>query len=228
MENKEDVSLILESRAYNYLLFQSVFGSEPTAELVETLCGNATREALGLFSFETNASYEAALAPVLQALDSLQEDFDNKLDALRSEYTRLFVGPLELKAPPWESIYANKQRTLFQQSTLDVRNAYRAQGLLPAEYPSVADDHLALECAFLAQLGSRAQTACDNNDTEAVKTALDASKQFLEEHLLVWITDYSKDLSTAERADFYPLLAELALEFMKVDKTLLSELVLEL
>jgi TorA maturation chaperone TorD len=80
----------------------------------------------------------------------------------------------------------------------------------------------------MAQLGDRASGACDADDTETIRTTLEASKQFLEEHLLVWLPDYVADLIEIERADFYPIMAQLALEYMRIDNLLLDELISEL
>jgi len=223
----EEMQVMLETRAYNYLLFQSAFGGEPTKELVMTVCGKATRQALELFAVDNESSYSAALLTAAAIMDTLQGYSEVTIESLRSEYTRLYLGPMELKAPPWESMYVSKKRQLFEESTLKVRNFYRTQGFLPAEYPRVADDHITLECAFMAELGNRAKIACSVGDTETIKTALEASKQFLEDHLLAWLPDYVVDLIKIEEADFYPVMTKLAIEYMRVDRLLLDELISE-
>lgn len=250
----EATEAILASRAYNYLLFQSLFGAEPTRQLLETAAGPATRESLELFRAGegSRSSYAALLHEVETVLDTLNGCGDAAIEDLLSEYTRLFLGPLELKAPPWESIYVSKKHQLFDENTLGVRNFYRSQGFLPAEYPRVADDSLALECAFMSQLGKRAQEAYSvgveaieegeesesgaevvsesetNATADTVITALDASRRFLDEHLLVWLPDYLKALAAIERAGFYLLIARLAWEYLREDRRLLDELIAEL
>jgi TorA maturation chaperone TorD len=224
----EEMRTVLESRAYNYLLFQSIFGGEPTRQLLGTVCNATTRQALEFFAVDSESSYSSALLAAAATMDVLRGCPEGEIENLRSTYTRLYLGPMELEAPPWESMYFSKKHQLFEESTLKVRNFYRAQGFLPVEYPRVADDHIALECAFMAKLGDRAKNACSAGDIETIGTALGASKQFLEEHLLVWFPDYVTDLMSIDTADFYPLIARLALEYMQVDRLFLDELISEL
>ncbi|MEI3231097.1 MAG: molecular chaperone TorD family protein, partial [Gordonibacter pamelaeae] len=55
----------------------------------------------------------------------------NGLGQLRSVYTKLFIGPAKLPAPPWESVYATGGRPLlFQESTLAVRRRLLPPGRL--------------------------------------------------------------------------------------------------
>jgi TorA maturation chaperone TorD len=234
MAVSEEMKIVLKGRAYNYVLFQSIFGGEPTRESIEAACGEATRQSLelfvtdGLFATDGELSYSSALLAATTVMDVMRDCSEEAIEDLQSEYTRLYLGPMELKAPPWESIYVSKKRQLFEESTLRVRNFYRTQGFLPVEYPRVADDHIALECALMAQLGDRASNACSAGDTETIKVALEASGQFLEEHLLVWLPDYVADLVKIDRADFYPIMAQLALEYMRIDRLLMNELISEL
>ncbi|MCB8816455.1 molecular chaperone TorD family protein [Desulfosporosinus shakirovi] len=75
-----------------------------------------------------------------------------------TEYTRLFIGPTKLPVPPWESVYVSKERLLFQESSLKVRQrqCYLNYNFLPAKYRSEADDHIALELDFMYNLSSLA------------------------------------------------------------------------
>jgi len=92
---------------------------------------------------------------------------------------------------------------------LDVRNAYREQGLLPAKYPHVADDHIALELGFMAALSERARIAVNEGDTSLAHVALEASRQFLEEHLLTWIDAYARDITTEAPDTLYSELTQM-------------------
>ncbi|MCL1847825.1 MAG: molecular chaperone TorD family protein [Coriobacteriia bacterium] len=227
MEKQGEMLVALENRAYNYLLFKSVFGTEPNRELLEAVCSDASRQALAVFALEDDASFSEAFIRAQTVMDAIIANLDETLEALKSEYTRFFIGPSNPKASPWESTYTSYQRSLFQESTLEVRNAYRAQGFLPADYPRVADDHIALECAFMAQLGDRARAAYEAGDAELLKTALEASLRFLEDHLLVWVPAFTEKLAGDVDALLYPGMALLLSEYLKVDQALLGELLAE-
>jgi TorA maturation chaperone TorD len=224
MEGSEEVQSLLESRAFVYLLFQNIFGSEPSEELANTMSSDVTRQAFEIYCLSDDLSYKETLRTALEEMERLSVRPSTGLEKLRGEYTRLFLGPTDLKAPPWESIYTSTQRTLFQESTLEVRNAYRAQGFLPAEYPRVADDHLALECAFMAQLGERVKNSYREGSSEETRAALEASQQFLTKHLLIWMPSYAIGVAKATEVAFYPIMAKLAKEYMEIDLGVIDEL----
>jgi TorA maturation chaperone TorD len=45
---------------------------------------------------------------------------DEAFQELRVDHTRLFVGVGKVLAPPWESVYFNEDRMVFQKQTLEV------------------------------------------------------------------------------------------------------------
>ena len=139
---------IHSARRYLYALGQSLAGSEPTGARLEAVDAGILAEALAIVGIAGDFGLAERVAKARQ-----------DLGAARSLYTRLFVGPATPQAMPWESTYRSRSRALFRQETLEVRNAYRAQGFLPQAYPKVADDHLALELGFLAALAGRAVDA---------------------------------------------------------------------
>ena len=51
------------------------------------------------------------------------------IDALRIDYSRLFIGPYRLLAPPYGSVYLENTRRIMGNSTLDVRDKYADEGL---------------------------------------------------------------------------------------------------
>lgn len=52
-----------------------------------------------------------------------------KSDALVWEYRRLFVGPLAKPAPPWGSVYTDKDMVVFGASTMQLRDWMRRNGI---------------------------------------------------------------------------------------------------
>jgi TorA maturation chaperone TorD len=227
MKASEDTITTLESRALNHLFFQIIFGNEPTKQLLDIVCSDAIADAFKVFAVDEDSNYTASLRSAIGTFGTWKVDVGVSVEKLRSEYTRLFLGPDDLDAPPWESMYTGEHRSLFQEHTLEVRNIYRTQGFLPTEYPRVADDHIALEFAFMTQLAERAKKACAEGDTPMMVKALEASRQFLEEHMLAWIPEYAIRLSEARGAKDYPVIAALASGFLTVDKMALEKLLSE-
>ena len=177
------------ARRYLYALGQALRGGEPTAERLAAVDDGLVAEAAAVLGLPDTTASE-----FVRALAAARADVPEACAA----YTTLFIGPAAPKALAWESTYRSLSKALFRQETLEVRNAYRAQGFLPASYPKVADDHIALELGFLAALAGNAAEALQAADEAGAADAVAAaSLQFLNDHLLTWIDDYAADLSAA-------------------------------
>ena len=129
-QTKEAVELLLSNRLFLYSLMHKLFGREPDEELLNILTDEHTGEAFGLLSEEEKDIMDRTAV----FLGEIREEKQNPafLEEAKDEYTRLFIGPMSLVAPPWESVYGQKDAMLFQESTLEVRNTYRQYGLIPA------------------------------------------------------------------------------------------------
>lgn len=230
MNSWNDSAAFLEHRAYAYLLFKTAIGNEPTGERVSLVCGKVSQDVLKCFVMARFPEYSEALAPLVESMARIMQRIEGDspscaIQELKDEYTRLYLNPEKLEAPPWESMYTSNEKVLFQERTLIIRNIYRENGFLPADYPSVADDHLALELAFMAKLGERAKASFANGEEPLLLQDLAVSRSFLEEHLLLWTPLYVSDLLGASPGGFYPCLAKVALEFMKIDHDILESFV---
>lgn len=158
------------------------------------------------------------LSEVVLALEHLKMWMDahqNGLDdttfmAIRDDHTRLFVGPAEVFAAPWESVYTNKDRAVFQRETVSVKNWYsRFELKLATEYNEPAD-HVGLQFGFLAHLSELTLKASERRDGERVKRLIDAQRAFLMQHMLSWVPRWSDDVNLHARTDLYRGLAWLA------------------
>ena len=142
------------------------------------------------------------------------------IDSLVIDYSKLFVGPYRLLAPPYGSIYLEHMGRVMGDSTVDVRNKYAEEGLNVSL--KEAPDHIAIELEFMYFLVFKEIEAIRNHDLE--KTVLYQNKQraFLESHLGIWISDFTDNiLSNAETA-FYKKVACLTKSFVIEDLKSLS------
>ncbi|MEG0665422.1 MAG: molecular chaperone TorD family protein [Gordonibacter sp.] len=239
MDYSEDVHAKLAARHYLYGLFQALFGSEPTEQLLGAVDSGVAAEALSISLLPGVAQAEAE-----RLLESLEDPAD-RLASMERDYAHAFIGPHELPAPPWESVYAGNKRLLFQASTLEIRDLYRSQGLLPEQYPRVADDHLALELDFLARLAERALHAyalragsahagerlSDQTERggsaqgdEAFAEAVCASLSFATDHLGAWVGAFSRDLVAWNSGSLYADAAVVLAAFVQADEGFLAQL----
>lgn len=116
-------------------------------------------------------------------------------DDLVWEYRRLFVGPAPKPAPPWGSVYTDRECVVFGASTLELRAWMRAHGVERASDDRAPEDHIGLMLALMAYL---ARNQPDDLD------------EYLRLHLLTWAPHFLDILATAASHPFYQGLAMLA------------------
>ena len=217
-EVKEVVSALLAGRTYIFSLLHTLLGAEPTADMIAAATGEAGMQAVALFAQDDDPA-PGLLAAALELLK------DADPDALRDEYTRLFLGPTDYIAAPWESVYTTKERALFQESTLDVRLWFGRFGYVAGGYPNCPDDHISLMMDFLARATQLAaeQLACGN--AKGCAGVLEAEKACEQQHLLNWLRSYARDMQLSETHVFYPQLAVALAEFIRYDQQVIDEMV---
>ena len=221
-QTREAIELLLCNRLFLYSLMHKLFGREPDAELLNILTEEHTGEAFALLSEEEKDIMDRTEI----FLKEVREEKQNPafLEEAKDEYTRLFIGPASLVAPPWESVYGQKDAMLFQESTLEVRNTYRQFGLIPEGYPHVADDSLALELAFMSKLAERAMEDLHSGDEEGLDRLLESSGDFLKRHLLLWVPKFLERMQKASTQLLYPQLCVALDAFLRRDAESLKEL----
>lgn len=121
----------------------------------------------------------------------------NDLQRLNVAYAKLFVGPAELAAPPYGSVYLEDRRVVNGESTLAVRELYRQAGLEISR--SEPADHIAFELEFLAYLGDTWEMEPERNRSIA--------QQMLERHLGAWVAEFADTVRESELSMFYSNLA---------------------
>lgn len=209
---------VLEARGFAYGLLARAFLAEPAPDLVRSL---AQSDLASLFPYAEQPGLIAqGVAEVAAYLADPAAGSAEGFDRLLWDYTRLFIGPAKLPAPPYESVYRSPDRLLFQEETLAVRKAFRAYGLETARAGSEPDDHIGLELQFLAETCRVAAEA----GVAGVDQVLRDQAAFLDEHLLQWAADFAADVTRSAETGFYRGMAQLLMGFLPVDRRLLDEL----
>jgi len=215
-EMKVILDTLLAGRAYVFSVLHRLLGSEPTKELLEAVSSSESLQAIALFEGDSEAA--AKLKGVLASCSEMDHD------AAKMEYTRLFLGPDQLIAPPWESCYTAKERALFQESTLQVRSWYQQYSYVPAGYPSHPDDHISLMMHFLALTTERAKDCLTQELLCGYRSLLEGQKLFEKNHILNWMDAYCADMDKSETKLLYPQLTRAMAEFIAYDQQVISEL----
>ena len=160
------------------------------------------------------------------SVDVLADAVPADLEELRVDYARLFVGPFEVLAPPYGSVYLEDEDRVMTQSTEDVMEEYLREGLdVDMKEPA---DHVAAELEFLYVLVARELEAVSDGDFERAATALRKQKRFLDYHLGAWIEEFTDAVETNAKTEFYRDLAQQTRTFVTEETESVSERVNQL
>lgn len=170
-------------------------------------------EAMGSPAYETVGRMDAAVL----GGESLEE--------LAIDYSRLFVGPFALLAPPFGSIYLEQDRRLMADSTQAVERHYREAGLELAEGFNGTPDHIAAELEFMHVLVIQALDALSRGDLDGAQRCDQKQGAFLESHLAAWVPEFSSSVQEHAGTRFYQGLAAATRMFIQgeIDRTRSNE-----
>ena len=137
------------------------------------------------------------------------------LEPLKVDFAKLFVGPYQLSAAPYGSVYLEDERKMMGDSTLDVKNRYREAGLDTAKNFKDAPDHITAELEFMHYLIFKEIEAFSNSETETAIGSLQKQKSFLEDHLMAWVPEFANRIIESAEKPFYPNLARATTTFLQ-------------
>lgn len=145
-----------------------------------------------------------------------------ELESLRVDFARLFVGPFKMPSPPYGSLYLENTQRVMGDSTIDVKNRYRQEGLKIRlkEVP----DHIAIELEFMYLLIFKEIHALKNADDDDVLRYRKKQLSFLNTHLGQWVPAFAKKAEANAETLFYQDLACLTKSFIEEDFNNLSEM----
>lgn len=123
-------------------------------------------------------------------------------------YSRLFIGPFDIQAPPYASTYLEPDGRLMGETSRTVAAAYAEAGLVPGEGPIDAPDHIVTEWEFLHYLGYQHAETGDAH-------WLNVYRQFMDTHFGLWVPRFCEAVASAKESTFYTKLVALAEAFVR-------------
>jgi len=194
-------ALLATSRGNLYRLLATVFAAEPSAAFSESLRSPKVRPDL--------ESLEIDFAQPPWTLASPEE----RTEALAVEYASLFLVPGRMVAP-FESVQRGEGR-YWGDGTVAVKQFYETYGYQLSEPATMPPDHLSTELEFLGHLVREEANAARREDRDAVRDLRRIQRQFLTEHLVVWIAPFAERVSEAAEYGYYREFAALTRGFVE-------------
>lgn len=169
----------------------------------------------GMFKslLDAAALVDPALVPLAT---NLGEEFRRSgIEELLLDYTRLFLGPVQILAKPYGSVWLEENKTLMGESTMAVLELYREADFDMDEEFRELPDHVAVELEFLYLLIFRENEARMSGDRARLGAMLDLQKRFLDRHLGRWIPKFTAAVGESAQCGFYRQLADLTESFVR-------------
>jgi TorA maturation chaperone TorD len=175
-----------ESFAFSARVLGALFGFAPDSE-----------QAAPLVSALTTSDWYQDWPYAHQSLVNIAQTFKTPAEEpLTEAWQRLFIGPYALPAPPWGSVWLDRESVLFGESTLALRQWMRENAIAFEMQQNEPEDHigtLLMLAAWLAENGR--DTQCD---------------QLLAWHLLPWSHRFLSVFIDNAGHPFYVALGKLA------------------
>ncbi|APC13632.1 MULTISPECIES: Tat proofreading chaperone DmsD [Providencia] len=137
----------------------------------------------------------------LPSLTTISQFFQSSIhdeEPLNEAWQRLFIGPYALPAPPWGSVWLDKENIIFGDSTVELRQWMRTKGIEPVTTQKEPEDHIGLVLMLAAWL--------------AEQNRRDDLEELLAWHLLPWSEHFLDTLADTADSAFYIAVAKLTKE----------------
>lgn len=196
----DNIHKIIEGRRAIYALLGTLFLEPPPRSFIEDL----TKGEIPFFDQLNKVAGEF-------------EDPDELEDAVREEFSSLFIDPFQKTVSPYQSTYEGDHP--YGKVTQRVAEKYKQMGY-SFGYTEPAD-HIGIELFFLAESCKNANSSESDTVTE-----LRYQKEFLEGEL-GWVRSFCAAINESRKSRFYTEVSNLLLDFLEKDSGLIDDLIVQ-
>ncbi len=130
---------------------------------------------------------------------------DTPQEQLSVDHAELFLGPFNLIAAPYGSVYLEKNRQVMGDTTIGVLKIYQEAGLSVDE--KEPPDHVAIELEFMSYLCIREAASRAAGKAADAEKFLGWQKAFFQSYLS-WLPSLCETIRTGTKSPFYLSLAD--------------------
>lgn len=167
--------------------------------------------------FDSMRVAASRLDPVLaEQARRLGEAFEAEdLQTLLIDHTRLFLGPLEMLARPYESAWVATSAPAAGHPAPTVMGLYSEFGFDMDAEVMESPDHVAVELEFLYLLTFAQNRAAQAGDEDKLAATEQLLRRFMDQHLGVWLGPFCAAVSAGAQTAFYRELAAFTNRFVR-------------
>ena len=139
-------------------------------------------------------------------------------EELSIAFSKLFVGPFGLRAPPYGSVYTDEDRRIMGDSTVEIQKFYSQAGLTIRDDFNELPDHIAIELEFMYYLIFKEIKSLENSQNDLALECVRNQDIFLNKFLCRWVATFCKNIYEGTENEFYRSLANCVQTFVSGDR----------
>lgn len=134
-------------------------------------------------------------------------------EKLSVDHAVLFVGPFELTAAPYGSVYIEKKRTVMGGSTVNVARLYQDAGVsVDIKEPP---DHIAIQLEFMYYLCAKEAAFAKDGLNEEASSVREKQRVFYFSALMPWVLEFCEAIRLGTDNGFYLHLSTCLEQFLR-------------
>ncbi|WP_328216638.1 TorD/DmsD family molecular chaperone [Flexistipes sp.] len=135
-----------------------------------------------------------------------------------TDHAQLMVGPFELSAPPYGSVYLEKNRKIMGDTTMEVGQFYFDSGLEVASDYNDPPDHIAVEMEFIHFLFSEIFNSLNEDKVEDAENYKTKLREFLKKYYLPFSENFAEKIKDNAETNVYKITGDAILHINKLLK----------
>lgn len=171
-----------------------------------------------------NGEENAGVRLLAKGLTAMKNYTDQDWKFMQEHYVALFANSGPILVYPWESVYTSTEHIIYDEHTLAVQEFYRKWGVERTDTAPGPVDHIGLECSFMALLTKRAIDSLKKQDNTSFRDNIAGQKEFLENHLLLFVDAFCQSLQEQTTMEFYKGLALFLQAYIETDAAELAHI----
>lgn len=157
-------------------------------------------------------------------VEQMQHQFHQLgVDQLKVDNAKLFVGPFELIAAPYGSVYLDSGRRLMGDSTVAVRTFYIHYGLDLGDDFHDLPDHISVELEFMNYLIYKHVEFQQQQNTKEADIFRSTQQEFFNRFLHPFAKQFCERIKTGSDNAFYIALANCLQSFLQTETDYLKQ-----
>lgn len=186
----------LAAQAETFRLLSYLFDS-PDSSLVSTIA-----DVKRLYREDVHAT---------ELLDGMAESLEcDDTVALQVDHAKLFIGPFEMLAPPYASLYLETGDQVCGKTTASIERCYRNQGFELTSKEKQPADYIGYLFEFIYLLAFRYLQGTS-------EVALEDIDRFADKYVLNWMPRFFSNIDQGAETRYFKCLAKLGLEHLPVE-----------